>query len=167
MNSQFLIEKLESSEEFKKFMNENPKSYLCSGFFLIDLESEEQNKYHFDFYTPETGKVLSFELESGIKPVPLERSDGKALNKVSPNVSFDFDEIQKIISEEMEKNKVKNKIQKLIFSLQNIEGNDVMLGTIFVSGFGIVKANVNIKDRKVTDFEKKSFWDMLNVMRRK
>ncbi len=80
---------------------------------------------------------------------------------------FDFDEIEKIISREMEFKKINNKIQKMIFSLQNIEGKDSLLGTIFVSGFGMVKANIDLKEKKITDFEKKSFFDMLNIMRKK
>jgi hypothetical protein len=167
MNSQLLIEKLESSEEFEDFMKENPKAYLCSGFFVIDMENKERgNQYHFDFFVPETGKTFSFELENEIKLVPLERYE-QVLEKVSLNSDFDFDEIEKIISKEMEFKKINNKIQKMIFSLQNLKGKDSLLGTIFVSGFGMVKANIDLKEKRITDFEKKSFFDMMNIMRKK
>ena len=165
MNSQFLLEKLNSSEEFKNFEKENKTAYLCSGFFVIDIDGGEKgNQYHFDFFVPENGKTFSFELEQGIKLVPLERY-GQVLEKVL-EPGFDFDEIEKIISKEMERNKIKNKIQKMIFSLQNLKGRDVLLGTIFVSGFGMVKANIDLKEKRITDFEKKSFFDMLNIMRK-
>ena len=167
MNSQFLLEKLKSSEEYKTFLKENKSAYLCSGFFVIDMENRETgNQYHFDFFVPESKKTFSFELETGVKLVPLERNDEQILEKVSLNSSFDFDEIEKIISKEMEIKKINNKIQKIIFSLQNVKGKDLFLGTIFVSGFGMVKANIDLKDKRVIDFEKRSFFDMLNIMRK-
>lgn len=167
MNSQFLIEKLESSEEFESFMKENPKAYLCSGFFVIDLENKEKgNQYHFDFYVPSSRKTFSFELENEVKLVPLERYE-QVLEKIFFNSDFDFDEIEKIISREMEFKKINNKIQKMIFSFQNIEGKDFLLGTIFVSGFGMIKANIDLKDKKITDFEKKSFFDMMKIIGKK
>lgn len=165
MNSQFLLEKLNSSEEFKNFEKENKDAYLCSGFFVIDMENETGNQYHFDFFVPESGKSFSFELEQGIKLVPLERY-GQVLEKISFNSHFDFEEIEKIISREMEMNKIKNKVQKMIFSLQNVKGKDMFLGTIFVSGFGMIKANIDLKEKRLTNFEKKSFFDMLNIMRK-
>jgi len=164
MNSQFLLEKLKNSEEYKTFKKENEDAYLCSGFFVFDMENPESSQYHFDFFVPSSKKTFSFELEKGVKLVPLERYE-QVLEKVLL-VDFDFDEIEKIISREMEFKKINNKIQKMIFSLQNVKGKDVLLGTIFVSGFGMVKVNIDLKDKIVTDFEKKSFWDMLNVMRK-
>jgi len=167
MNSQFLLEKLKSSEEFKNFKKENPNAYLCSGFFSIDVESKEpKNQYHFDFFVPEDKRTFSFELEEGVKLIPLERYE-QVLEKISLKENFDFEEIEKIISTEMELKKVNNKIQKMIFSLQNVEGKDSLLGTIFVSGFGMIKVNIDLKEKRMVDFEKKSFFDMLNVIRKK
>jgi hypothetical protein len=166
MNSQFLIEKLESAEEFGKFIKENPKAYLCSGFFDIDLNNEEENKYHFDFYIPDTKKTFSFQLENEeTKPIELERNDERILEKVWMTNEFDFDKIKEMIIQEMESKKINNKIQKMIFSLQNIEGKDVLLGTIFLSGLSILKANFNIAESKIIDFEKKSLFEMIKVVK--
>lgn len=167
MNSQFLIEKLENSEEYKKFVKENPDAYLCSGFFIIDLEKNPTNKYHLDFYAPSSKKIFSFDLKEGIKLVPLEKNDEKVLDKVLMKKNFDFDKIKKKIMTEMELKKIKNKIQKMIFSLQNKDGKDFLLGTIFISGLGLLKVNIDLFENIITDFEKKSFFDMLNIIRRK
>jgi hypothetical protein len=167
MNSQFLIEKLESSEEFEKFMKENTKAYLCSGFFVIDSENKEKgNQYHFDFYVPETGKTFSFEMENEIKLIPLERYDEKIMEKVLMNEDFDFEKIEKMILTEMELKNIKNKLQKMIFSLQNIEKKDVLLGTIFVSGLGMIKADIDLKEKRITEFEKKSLFDMMKIVKK-
>ncbi len=167
MNSQFFIEKLNSSEEFKKFKKENPNAYLCSGFFVIDIESKDSdNKYHFDFYIPSSKKTFSFELENGIRLIPLERNGEQVLEKISMKNHFDFDEIKEMIMKEMEYNKINNKIQKMLFSLQNVKGKELLIGTIFISGLGILKANINLSENKITEFEKKSFFDMMKIIRK-
>jgi hypothetical protein len=167
MNSHFLLEKLEDSEEFKKFMKENKDSYLCSGFFIIDLESKTpENKYHFDFYIPSTKKTFSFELEQGIKLVELERFEEKILAEISMKDNFDFDEIKEMILKEMIEKKINNKIQKIIFSLQNQEGKDFLYGTIILSGLGILKMTYDISEKKMDDFEKKSFFDMMKIVKK-
>ena len=167
MNSHFLLEKLEHSEEYKKFKKENPQTYLCSGFFIIDLsENNPENKYHLDFYIPETKKTFSFELEQGIKLVPLERLDETILEEVSLKNNFDFDELKELILNEMASKKITNKIQKMIFSLQNNKGKDFLLGTIFISGFGLLKANIDLSERKIINFEKNSLFDMMKIIKK-
>ena len=94
MNSDFLIEKLESSADFSKFIDDNPDAYLCSGFLDITINNNSENKYHFDFYVPKTGKTFSFQTENGIKLVELEQREGqKALEKVSMKNHFDFSQV--------------------------------------------------------------------------
>jgi hypothetical protein len=61
----------------------------------------------------------------------------------------------------MWENKVDKQIQKIMISLQNLKGEDYLACTIFISGLGILKAIINIKEKKVVDFEKKSFMDMV------
>jgi hypothetical protein len=75
MNLQFYIEKLNSSKVFSDFKNENPKAYLCSGFFTLDFEGSD-NQRHLDFYIPDKKEMFSFKLDSeqgkGIEKVPVE-----------------------------------------------------------------------------------------------
>ncbi len=167
MNSQFLLEKLEESGEFKKFKKENPDAYLCSGFFIIDLENKTpENKYHFDFYVPKSKKTFSFELEDGVKLVPLERNEEKIMEEVLMKDYFDFDELKEKILNEMSSNNITNKIQKMLFSLQNKDRKDFLFGTVFISGLGILKVNVDLAEKKITDFEKKSFFDMMKIIKK-
>lgn len=166
MNSQFLFEKLESSEEFKKFLKENKDAYLCSGFFDIGVDNNLENKYHFDFYIPSSKKTFSFQLEGGVKLVELERNDEQILEKVSLKNHFDFDKLKEKILIEMELKKINNKIQKMIFSLQNKDGKDFLIGTIFLSRLGLVKADIDLSENRITDFEKKSLFDMMKIIRK-
>ena len=165
MNSQFLLEKLKNSQEYKEFIKENKTAYLCSGFFVIDMENNGNSQYHFDFYVPESGKTFSFELEGGVKLIPLER-DEQVLEEVSMKNHFDFDKIREKILTEMELKKINNKMQKMLFSLQKVKGKDMLLGTIFISNLGLLRVNVDIDSNQITDFEKKSLFDMMKMVRK-
>ena len=165
MDSQFLLEKLKNSQEYKEFIKENKDAYLCSGFFVIDMESNGNSQYHFDFYVPESGKTFSFELEGGVKLIPLER-DEQVLEEVSMKNHFDFDKIREKILTEMELKKINNKMQKMLFSLQKVKGKDMLLGTIFISNLGLLRVNVDIDSNQITDFEKKSLFDMMKMVRK-
>jgi len=165
MNSQFLLEKLKNSNEYKEFIKENKTAYLCSGFFVIDMENNGNSQYHFDFYVPESGKTFSFELEGGVKLIPLER-DEQVLEEVSMKNHFDFDKIREKILTEMELKKINNKLQKMLFSLQKVKGKDMLLGTIFISNLGLLKVNMDIDSNQITDFEKKSLFDMMKMVKK-
>ena len=165
MNLDFYREKLESLDDFRKFREENPEAFLCSGFFVIDKEGND-NKQHFDFFVPETGKMFSFQLEEE-KMVPLENhGENFVPGEISEEVEFDLDWVEEKILDEMSRKEVKNRMQKLIFSLQKTEGGNFLLGTVFLTGFGMLKVNVNLDKREITDFQKSSFFDMVKVFRK-
>jgi hypothetical protein len=167
MNSSFLFEKLENSQEFLDFKEKYTDSYLCSGFFEISLDEKAlDNRYHFDFYVPSLKKTFSFELEDGIKLVELERNDERFLQEVPMDISFDFDELQELILKEMEVQKISNKIQKMIFSLQTKDKKEILYGTVFLSGLALLRLNISLPDKILSEFEKKSFFDMMKIVKK-
>ena len=159
MNLKFYLEKLKGSEEFKKFVEENAGAFLCSGFFILDKGSGEGNKYHLDYYVPSSKKMFSFQLKSGVDLIPVDANEHVPVEL--GDCDFVFEDVEKLIVEEMERKEVKKKMQKILLSLQNVEGRDVLVGTIFVSGLGLIKINIDVVDMKVTEFEKKSFFDIV------
>ncbi len=166
MNLHFYLEKLHDSEEYKDFMLENPDAYLCSGFFIMDFEKADHQR-HLDFYAPTLKKVLSFKLENGIEKVPIDTFDDRTPKKLFIDYDFDLDDIEEIIRKRMVEEKVKSKIQKILLSLQNTEGKDLLTATVFVSGLGMLKINIDPVSKKVIDFDRKSFFDILKVVRKK
>jgi len=160
MNLQFYIEKLKNSKEFIEFTEKNPSAYLCSGFFTIDLEGND-NQRHLDFYIPEKKEIFSFKLDLGIEKVPVETTPENIPEKIPNNIDFNFEEIEKIITEEMKLQKVDNKLQKIIISFQKHKGKETLFCTVFVSMLGLVKINIDLEKRRVILFEKRSFFDML------
>ena len=171
MNLQFYIEKLQESPEYKDFMKENPEAYLCGGFFKIDRENlkSPNNQAHIDIYNPETKEMFSFQLEEGVKKVPVENSSGKTPTKILKETDFNFEEIEKILDDELKKRKIKNKIKQILFSLQNLDKDkkDYLITTVFLSSLGLLKITIDIKDKEITSFEKKSLFDMVKVFKNK
>lgn len=165
MNFQFYLEKLFASENFQEFKKENPEAYPCSGFFMIDFEKPD-NQFHFDYFIPSTKKMFSFKLESEIEKIPVEIIDKRTPEKLSMNYNFDFDDVVKLIEEKMNKENINKKIQKVLLSLQKLEDNDFLLGTIFISALGILKVKINIPEMKIISFEKKSFLDMMKIIKK-
>lgn len=164
MNFQFFIEKLNDSDTYKKFIEENSKALPASAFFVLDFENPKNpdNKSHFDFLIPEENKMFSCQLEEGCKFVPVEKF-AENIKPISLGHEFDFDEVKSLVLEEMKKRDIKNKLQRILLSLQNKDGVDYLVGTVFLSQLGLLKVNINLKEMKITDFEKKSFMDMLKV----
>jgi len=144
MNLSFYLEKLNDSEEYKDFVLKN-----------------------LDVYAPSLKKIFSFKLENGVEKVPLESFEDKIPRKLSIDYDFDLEEIEKLIRNRMIEEKIKSKIQKILLSLQNLEGKDVITATVFVSGLGMLKVNINPISNKIISFDKKSFFDILKIIRKK
>ena len=160
MNFQFYFEKLTSSDVFENFMKENKGAYACGGFFIVDKQGND-NKQHFDYYVPSLKEIFSFKIEDGVQMVPVDIIDKRIPGKIKSNYNFDFDDIEGMIIEEMKKQEINKELQKIILSLQELEGKDYLIGTVFISGLGMIKINIDISEMKFDVFEKKSFFDMV------
>jgi len=146
MNFQFYFEKLMGSEEFERFKTESPDAYPCSCFFSLDFEGND-NKQHFDYFVPSTGKMYSFKLEDNCSLIQQEMLGSGVPTKISDNHIFDFNDIQRLIEKRMELEKVKGKILKLLYSLQNVDNRDYFVGTIFLSGMALLKVHISLEEQ--------------------
>lgn len=165
-NFQFYLEKLYDSKDFQRFLEENKDAYLCSCFFVIDKEKAD-NKQHLDYFLPNDKKMFSFKIESGCERVPVENFGDKIPEKISDNYNFSFEYIEKLVEEKMEAENVKNKIQKILLSLQSFEGKEFLLGTVFISAMGMIKIKIDLNEMKIVNFEKKSFMNMFKIVKNK
>lgn len=118
--------------------------------------------------------MFSFQLENNISLVPLETIEeisdsNKKLNPVKMKLDYDFDfnEIEKLILDKMQREKINSKIQKYIFSLQKIDNKDYLVGTVFISMLGLLKINILLPEKKITRFEKRSVFDIMKVKKNK
>lgn len=168
MNFQFYYEKLADSKEYKEFMEKNPKAYLCSCLFILDREhSGKDNKIHFDFWLPEKKKMASFRVDGKVEFMDVENFETKAFEEVSTDYTFDVEHFEEMIFKKMNEEKINGRIQKLLFSLQRSKGKDFLITTGFLSNLGLLKVNISIEKDKIILFEKRSFFDMMKVVRNK
>ena len=106
-------------------------------------------------------------MEPDIEKVPIEMFDNKIPEKILINYDFDFQDIEKKIIREIEKKGIKTEIQKILLSLQKLQEKDFLVGTIFISALGMIKINISLPDKEIVKFEKKSFFDMLKIIKKK
>ena len=165
MNFQFYVEKLKNSKSFKKFTKEKKDAFLCGCFFVIDKE-EGKDRQHFDFYIPSENKIFSFPLENGSEKADIEIKDNRIPTKISIEHDFDFNDIEEMIKKKMEGENIDKKIQKMLFSLQNVDREDFLIGTVFIAGLGMISVKISLKDKKLVDFSKKSFFDFMNILKK-
>lgn len=168
MNFQFYFEKMIKSKNFKKFISENKDAFLCSAFFSVDKKGED-NKQNIDYFVPSINKMFSFklELDKDVELVPIEDyGENFKPEKIPDNIEFDFSYIEKLIEGEMFEKKVNNKIEKLLFSLQAKDKKNYLLGTVFLSGLALLKVKIDLDEKKVVDFDKKSFFEMMKIVKK-
>lgn len=168
MNFQFLLEKLYASEEWENFIKEFSDAHPTSAFFSLDKLGKEGDKYNIDFFVPSVKKLFSFQLNDGVHLVPMEILDSSQdFKKIGANYEIDFDEVEKMILSRMGEENITNKIERLLLVVSHFEGKDFIFGTVFISGLGLLKVNIDISENKITDFKKMSFWDIMKPIGKK
>lgn len=167
MEFQELISKLMQSKEFEDFKKENPDSYPFGGFFSIDLENKgKNNQYSLDYFIPSLKKAFSFKIEEKVEKIPITVQETEKMLPIGNNYSFKFKDFQRKIEERMQEENSKEKIQKILYSLQNLEKEDYLLATVFLSGLKMIQATIKISNKEITKFEKKGFLDFLKILKK-
>lgn len=166
MNFQFYFEKLMDSKDFKKFISENKDAFLCSAFFAVDKKGND-NKQNIDYFVPSLNKMYSFKINNGVELVPVEDfGENFKPVKIPDNVDFDFDYLEKLIEGEMFEKKITNKVEKMLWSLQEKDNKTYLLGTIFISGLALLKVRIDVDEKKIIDFEKIGFFEMMKIVKK-
>ena len=172
MNLRFYFEKLMNSEAYRNFIKKNPGAFVCSAFFVIDKQGKG-DKQHFDFYVPAKSKIFSFMVEEDFRLVELEGVGGKDSNKrdgkLFEEIKFfdiDFKGLERIILERMREEGIKKDIERLLFSLQSYKGKMLLIGSIFLSGLGLLNVKISVPDLQILSFERLSFFDFFKVFKR-
>lgn len=171
MNLHFYIEKLIESEEFLKFKKEHQEAYLCSGFFAIDKKGKD-NQQNLDYFVPKINKMFSFKLNQNpieilpVDNITLGNKEKFIPEKIRDNIVLDFEEIEEKLVEKMLEEKIGKSIEKILISLQNKDGNNTAILTVFISNLGLISAIYDLDSMKFTSFEKKSFFDMIRVVKK-
>jgi len=164
------ISKVKKSGDFKKFIKEDPKAYLCSVFFIRDF-SGKHNETSVDFYSPKIKKIVSFKVDGKIQKIPIYKKaetikHKKFIPKKLGKIKLDVDTLKLIILDEMHNRNFTDEIKKILIVLQNQDDRDVWNCTCFLSGLALLYCHVEDSSRSVLFMERQSFLDMMKIFRK-
>ena len=56
-----LINELKEKESYKKFISENPDSFICAGFFILSSGEKEGDKVQVNMFIPSKKRIATFD----------------------------------------------------------------------------------------------------------
>ena len=157
------VERVEKSEEFKKFKKENPDAFLCAGFFVLDYETA-RNQHHLDYYLPKKKKIATFILDDKIEiriGEPLKAKDKKKIIVLEPESRLDLDMLKGIVEDEMKNHTVTGEINKIISVFIMMDKRKVWSLNCILSGLNIVNMHVDDASDTILKFEKVGMMDLI------
>lgn len=163
MKIQPYVEKLHSSEEYRRFSEEHPDSFLTAGFFVIDFETGK-NLHQIDYYVPSQKKIAAFTLDDEVKVQFLETLGDMSPNELDISTNTDLDALSGILEDEMKNRNISESIKKIIAVIQNLEGKKTWILNCILSGMEILKAHVDDESQTVLKMEKVSMMDIVKTI---
>ena len=164
INFKETLEKLESSEEFKKFKKEHPDSFLTAGFFVIDNETNMETK-QLDYAVGkgETKELITFYVGEAIQQKKEETIRAEKFNLLEiPKIELeDVINIMKKETEQFAKN-----YSKIIAILQvtDKEGKQVEIWNLTcLAGFSMFRLHVDAMTGKIFKEENKNLMDIMKI----
>ncbi len=157
-----LLERVESSEEFKDFIGKYPDAELCAGFFIMDFLSND-NKETLDYKIGE--KVFTFNVKEDkifVDEDKLVDEPGRpSLVKIDNSVNIEVDELKNIVGTRALDEGIGAKINKIIAVLQKYDEKQIWNLTCMLDGLIILNVHVDSLSGDVLKFERKSMMDLI------
>jgi len=154
------IEKLNSSGEYKKFVDKYKDAYLAAGFFIIDFE-QGNNIHQIDYYIPSEKKIGAFTLDNQVVLQMMEVLNEAKPEKLDIKTKIDLEALKGIVQDEMRNRGITEEIKKMIAIIQNIKGKKTWTVSCILSGMEILKANVEDKSETILRMERTSITDII------
>jgi len=171
MNFKETLQKIEESQAFTNFKQQNPNSELCAGFFILDFLESNDTKQSIDYKTEDN--IFTFDInkhgEIFMKQDRLlDESTRPKLKKIPEEIKVEVDELKGIVGIETLENGISAKLHKIIAVLQNYKGpitneEDKIVWnlTCMLDGLIILNIIIDADTGKVLKFERKSMMDMI------
>ena len=160
MKIQPLIEKLESTEVYKKFKEDYKDSFLVAGFFVLDYETNK-NINQIDYFIPSEKKVAAFNMKEEIGLQILETMNDKIPETLSVQTNVDLDAIKGILEDGMKNRNITEDLKKVIAVIQTLEGKKIWILNCIMSGMEILKAHIDDESKTILKMEKASVLDYI------
>ena len=142
MNLQFYQEKLETSEVFQKFRQENPEAYLSSAFFTISIIDKAQTiETQLDYFNPKQSNFQVFQLND----FSLKQEQASSSAKPEPLTSstLDINKLALICENLLKQNNINEKLVKIIAILTSQNNLPVFSLNLITSSMSVIKAKLN------------------------
>lgn len=157
-----LLEKVENSEEFKKFERENPNAELCAGFFILDFLSND-GKNTLDYKIGE--KIFTFSVEDEKIVVNedklVDEAGRPSLVEIDKEINIEVDELKGIVGTRSLDEGISAKLNKIIAVLQKYNEKQIWNLTCMLDGLIILNVHVDALNGDVLKFERKSMMDLI------
>jgi len=154
--------KLLESEAYKQFKKENPKSYLCAGFFVLDFETGK-HMHQLDYIFKDK-KIATFSLDEGVKmnisSMPLK----KKLPEIKEIVQTDLEALKGIVEDEMKNRTITDNIKKIIAVLQIVDGKTTWNLNCITDNLNVLQVHIDDADRTILKFMKYSIMELVKTM---
>ena len=161
MKFKHYLDRVEDSKEFRKFKKENPKAYLCAGFFVLDFETDK-NIHQVDYALPDK-KIATFLLDDGAKYKISEQALKKKLPEIKEEAETDIDALKGIVEDEMKNRTVTEKIRKMIAILHIVDDKLIWNIQCILDGLVFLSIHVDDSDQSILKFEKHSLLDLIKT----
>lgn len=157
MNFKEAISKLKKSKEFVKFKKEHKDAYLCTAFFIIDFEGN-QNTAQINFQFDDE-KIGAFVIDGDIKLRIEDLLVKKKLDRIKEDTKIDIEDVVRIAKKQITREGVKSKASKIIAILGSEEKRQMWNVTCFFESFYLLNMHIDIASGKILKSEKKSLSD--------
>ncbi|MBW2992459.1 hypothetical protein KY345_04545 [Candidatus Woesearchaeota archaeon] len=157
------LEKLENSEEFKKWKEKNKELYLVHGFTMLGSFKEDPMNWQIGYYDEKEDKITPIEVNGGI-------SIGESQEAFKKNESINKLSIEKIkvsarkALDENEKARLekyaKETPMKIFVIVQNLEEGQVWNITTATQSMNTINTKVDAETGKVKSVKTENFMQM-------
>lgn len=155
-----IIDRVESSKDYKDFIKNNPDHYLVHLFAIID--SSHINVWQVGYYGKETDKITVIDLtEDGtVKVLPAQEAF-KEQNYIAPldikKIKVSKDDAITIIEKVLKDNYSAESMNKIIMLLQNLpEFGQIWNATIVTATFSVINIKIDAATSKMLKHSKES-----------
>lgn len=169
MNFKETLEKVESSEKYKKFEEEHPEAKICAGFFIQDFLSND-SKDSIDYKDGE--KIYTFNIiNEDIKMYEDELMDlpntPKLQTLLKKETKIEVEELKSLAQEKAHQEGIGAKFNKIISVLQTYEEGEskrqIWNLTCMLDQLIILHILIDSETGEIIKFQRKSFMDMVKT----
>lgn len=147
MDIKELIEKLETSKEYKSWEEQN------KGFYIVHIFYMTGHPPQIGYYNEETDKIITFDVGEKIIVNPTSeifKENKKKVNLLDiEKIKFDMPEIKEKLMSFKKENYPNEIIDKEMVLLQEIDGNFVYNTTFFTKAFNTLNIKINAESGEI------------------